>query len=146
MTGSPLKPLRAFEAAARTGSFAAAARFHETYPSIELTMETATRAQGSRHLAAGECDLHCGGIDSGHRLFDFLRRERFLEITAGIVAARDHPLLDAAGKSEDLMQSHLTNIDARATALCCSAWNLDPLKPGSVNGLERRSASNTHAG
>ena len=29
--------------------------------------------------------------------------------------------------------------------MCCSAWNLDPLVPKNVNGLERRSASNTHA-
>ena len=36
-------------------------------------------------------------------------------------------------------------LDPEIDAECCSAWNLDPLKPKKVNGLERRSASNTHA-
>ena len=30
-------------------------------------------------------------------------------------------------------------------ATCCSAWNRDPLEPNNANGLERRSALNTHA-
>ena len=34
---------------------------------------------------------------------------------------------------------------AQAFDGCCSAWNLDLLEAKSVNGLERRSASNTHA-
>ena len=75
----------------------AAARFHERYPAIELNIETATRAEGLRLLARGETDLHCGGIDAGERLPDHLRRERFLDMSAGIVAWHGHPLLAREG-------------------------------------------------
>ncbi len=71
----------------------AAACFHEEFPTIELRLETTTRAEGLRRLADGESELHCGGIDPDEPLPGFLRRERFIELTAGIVAWRGHPLL-----------------------------------------------------
>ncbi len=71
----------------------AAARFRETFPAIELRIGSASRTEGLRRLAAGDCDLHCGGIDSDEPLPAFLRRARFLDLTAGVVAWRDHPLL-----------------------------------------------------
>ena len=71
----------------------AAARFHEEFPAIELRLETTTRAEGLRRLADGQSDLHCGGIDPDEPLPAFLRRERFIELTAGIVAWHHHPLL-----------------------------------------------------
>ena len=69
------------------------ARFHESFPRIELKVETTTRAEGLRRLARGDTDLHCGGIDGGERIPDFLRREHCVDLTAGIVAHGDHPLL-----------------------------------------------------
>ena len=80
----------------------AAVRFQEAFPAIELTLETTTRAEGLRRLADGESDLHVGGIDPGQRLPDFLRRERFLDMTAGIVAGRGHPLLGRNVTADDL--------------------------------------------
>ena len=80
----------------------AAARFHETFPAIELELATATRAEGLRRLADGASDLHCGGIDEGRRLPDFLRRERFVDMTAGIVAWRGHPLFEGPVRAADL--------------------------------------------
>ena len=56
-------------------------------------------------LGRGETDLHCGGIDAGERLPDRLRRERFLDMTAGIVAWQGHPLLDRAVTAEDLARA-----------------------------------------
>ena len=41
----------------------------------------------------GETDLHCGSIDSGDRLPELLRRERFLDMTVGIVPCHGHPQL-----------------------------------------------------
>lgn len=45
-----------------------------------------------RGLASGASDLHCGGIDDERPLPSFLRREPLLQVTAGIVARRDHPI------------------------------------------------------
>ena len=92
----------------------AAVRFHTLFPAIELRLETATRAEGLRLLARGETDLHCGGIDAGERLPDFLRRERFLDMTAGIVARRDHPLLAREVTADDLVRSAWIDVDAPA--------------------------------
>ena len=92
----------------------AAVRFHALFPAIELRLETATRAEGLRLLARGETDLHCGGIDAGERLPDFLRRERFLDMTAGIVARRDHPLLAREATAGDLVRSAWIDVDAPA--------------------------------
>ena len=70
----------------------AAAAFHERFPGIELRLRIAAFADGLRLLADGESDLHCGGIDAGRPLPDFLRRERFLDMTEAIVADENHPL------------------------------------------------------
>ena len=80
----------------------AAAGFRETFPVIELRVRIATRAEGLRRLADGDCDLHCGGVDADEPLPGFLRRERFLDMTAGIVAGRDHPLFAGTAALEDL--------------------------------------------
>ncbi len=95
----------------------AIARFHEDFPGIELTLENATRTEGLRLLAQGESDLHCGGIDSGEILPASLRRERFVDLTAGIVAGRHHPLLTREVSSVDLVRAPWIDYDARATAL-----------------------------
>ena len=67
-----------------------------------------------RLLAAGESDLHCGGVDPGQRLPDFLRRERFLDMTAGIVAVSGHPLLNREVAEEDLAAYPWVDFDAAA--------------------------------
>ena len=92
----------------------AAVHFHALFPSIELRFETATRAEGLRLLARGETDLHCGGIDNGEQLPHFLRRERFLDMTAGIVARRDHPLLARQATADDLVRAAWIDVDAPA--------------------------------
>ena len=94
----------------------AAARFHERYPDIELRVHTTTRAEGLRRLDAGDSDLHCGGIDDDSPLPDFLRRERFLDMTAGIVARRDHPLLARNVTEDELPRYPWVDIDWPATA------------------------------
>lgn len=81
---------------------AAAARFRESFPSVELRIESATRAEGLRRLAGGESELHCGGIDAGEALPGFLRSERFVRLTAAIVAWRGHPLLEGRAGPGDL--------------------------------------------
>ena len=70
--------------------------FHAAFPEVELRLRTAAWREGVRLLADGRSDLHCGGIDTGEILPAFLRRDRFVDVTAGIVAARDHPLQIAA--------------------------------------------------
>ena len=80
----------------------ALARFHEDCPGIEIRLETASRTEGLRLLAAGENDLHCGGIDAGEFPHASLRRERFLDVAAGVVAWHGHPLLSRSIADEDL--------------------------------------------
>ncbi len=88
------------------------ARYHQAFPHIELRIDTVTRAEGLRRLAIGESDLHCGGIDDGRRLPDFLRSERFLDVTTGIVAHRDHPLLARRINYDDLARCAWIDYDA----------------------------------
>ena len=83
---------------------AALARFHEDCPGIDIRVDMAGRAEGLRQLADGESDLHCGGIDAGEPLHASLRRERFLDVTAGIVAWRGHPLFSRDIANEDLVR------------------------------------------
>ena len=90
----------------------AATRFQEVFPAIELRLATATRAEGLRLLADGRSNLHCGGIDDGRRLPDFLRRERFVDLTAGIVARRDHPLFARDVTGDDLARCPWIDVDA----------------------------------
>ena len=94
----------------------AIARFHERFPAVELYLETATRVEGLHLLAEGRSDLHCGGIDSGEALPTYLRRERFLDMTAGIVASRGHPLLGREITDDDLARSPWIDYDAAAMA------------------------------
>lgn len=88
------------------------ARFHESFPRIELKIETTSRAEGLRRLSRGDSDLHCGGIDDGERLPDVLRREHCLDLTAGIVAHQDHPLLSRSVTFDDLAQFPWIDFDA----------------------------------
>ena len=90
-------------------------RFQIDFPGIELRLETASRAVGLRRLEDGESDLHCGGIDEGERLPDFLRRERFLELTTGVVASHESPLLSRTVTEEDLIHSPWVDCDPPAT-------------------------------
>ena len=101
----------------------AAARFREAFPAIELRVRSATRAEGLRRLADGDCDLHCGGIDTDEPLPAFLRRERFLDMTAGIVAWRDHPLFAGSVAPEDLARYPWIDFDWPAPA------SLDETRP-----------------
>ena len=94
----------------------AAARFRETFPAVELRMRSATRAEGLRRLADGDCDLHCGGVDTDEPLPAFLRRERFLDMTAGIVACRDHPLFAGTVVPQDLARYPWIDFDWPAPA------------------------------
>lgn len=80
----------------------AAARFRKAFPAVELRVEAATRAEGLRRLLGGRSELHCGGIDLGEALPAILRRERFVELTAAIVAWRGHPLLEGRARPGDL--------------------------------------------
>ena len=91
---------------------AAAARFHAAFPGIELTVETTTRAEGLRRLADGRSDLHLGGVDAEEALPAWLRRERFLDVTAGIVAARAHPLAAREVTDDDLARCAWVDFDA----------------------------------
>ena len=101
----------------------AAARFREGFPAIELRIGSATRAEGLRRLADGSCDLHCGGIDTDEPLPAFLRRERFLDMTAGIVAWRDHPLFAGTVTPADLARYPWIDYDWPAAA------SLDETRP-----------------
>ncbi len=76
--------------------------FRRKLPGVELVLRTAPFAEGLRLLARGESDLHCGGFDAGDPLPAFLRRDSFLEVTAGIVAGEGHPLLDGNPAPDDL--------------------------------------------
>ena len=76
--------------------------FHAAFPEVELKLRTAAWREGVRQLADGRSDLHCGGVDTGEALPAHLRRERFPDVTAGIVAGRAHPLHDAAPEPSDL--------------------------------------------
>ena len=77
-------------------------RYREALPGVELALRAASFAEGLRLLENGESDLHCGGADPGRPLPAFLRRERFIELTAGIVAGDGHPLLTRRPALRDL--------------------------------------------
>ena len=90
--------------------------FHEVFPDVELKLRTASWREGVRRLADGKSDLHCGGIDTGEALPAFLRRERFVDVTAGIVAGRDHPLHAAGAEPGDLVRWPWIDVDGPAGA------------------------------
>ena len=92
----------------------AALRFQQEWPGVSLTFRSAPFSEGVRLLSAGECDLHCGGVDGGGPLPGFLRREALLELTGGVVARRGHPLQSRRPTPEELVRSPW--IDCYSTA------------------------------
>ncbi|MDE0150095.1 MAG: LysR family transcriptional regulator [Rhodospirillaceae bacterium] len=76
--------------------------FHAAFPEVELKLRTAVWREGVHQLIDGRSDLHCGGIDTGEALPAHLRRERFPDVTAGVVAANGHPLHAAGPQPRDL--------------------------------------------
>ena len=114
--------------AGRTGSFRitaapvwmqavlvpAVAAFHAAFPEIELKLRTAAWRDGVRMLADGSADLHVGGIDTGKALPGFLRRDRFLGVTAGVVAHPDHPLHAGRVRPGDLAGHPWIDLDGPA--------------------------------
>ena len=92
----------------------AIARYREALPGVELALRTAPFAEGLRLLENGESDLHCGGADPGRPLLAFLRRERFIELTAAIVAGDGHPLLTRRPSVRDLSGYPWIDYDAPA--------------------------------
>ena len=64
-----------------------------------------------RGVTDGNCDLHRGGIDADEPPTVFLRRERFLDLTAGIVAWHDHPPFDAKAAPQDLARYPWIDLD-----------------------------------
>ena len=94
----------------------AALRFEKAWPGVALTFRSVPFAQALRLLEAGDSDLHCGGVDGGGPLPEFLRREPLLTLTGGIVARRDHPLRSRRPTPEDLVRSPWIDCDASAPA------------------------------
>ena len=88
------------------------AKFHKTCPGVELKLRTTPLSEGIRLLANGDSDLHCGGINGTEPLPQFLRSERFLDMTWGIVAHRDHPLQAGAVSDEALADYPWIDFDA----------------------------------
>ena len=72
---------------------AAIARFHETFPGVELKLRMANVNEGLSRLEEGESELHCGGMATSELLPPFLKRETLKRDTWGIVAHANHPLL-----------------------------------------------------
>ena len=95
---------------------AAIARFHDSFPGIELKLRAADRPQGIRLLTEGATDLHCGGIDAGEPLPPFLRCDSFVEVEAGIVARLGHPLHARHARLEDLAGWPWVDYDGAAPA------------------------------
>ena len=95
---------------------AAIARFHDTFPGIELKLRAADRPEGIRLLTEAATDLHCGGIDAGEPLPPFLRRDSFVDVEAGIVARKDHPLHTRRAGLEDLAGWPWVDYDGAAPA------------------------------
>ena len=106
--------------------------FHAAFPEVELRLRTAAWREGVRLLDDGRCELHCGGIDTGEALPPHLRRERFLDVTGGIVAASGHPLHAAWPEPGDLDSWPWIDFDEPAGAAAgrpARAKILDALRP-----------------
>ena len=80
----------------------AIARFHHSFPTVELKLNTVTYPEGVWSLINGENDIHCGGIDTYESLPQFVIREHILNMTWGIVAHKEHPLHSAESTYDDL--------------------------------------------
>ena len=91
---------------------------------------------GAAHLeVVGDavCDLHCGGMDTDEPLPAFLRREYFLDITVGVVACEDHPLLAGTPTAADLADCRWIDYDAPLPAATVAL--ADPDRPSSLDRL-----------
>ena len=96
---------------------AAIARFRETLPGVELRLQTTPWAEGVRLLTNGESDLHCGGIDSDEPLPPFLKHDRFIDMTWGIVAHKDHPLHSGVARDDALADYPWIDYDTSMRAM-----------------------------
>lgn len=90
----------------------AVARFHETFPSVELKLQTTAYKEGIWLLTNGKTDMHCGGLDTNEPLPPYLAREHVLDTTLGIVAHRDHPLHARRPTYSDLADYPWIDFDA----------------------------------
>jgi len=90
----------------------AVAAFRARLSGVELALRTSPAAEGLRMLEAGESDIHCGGLREEVPLPPFLRTDRFLDMTGGIVAAEGHPMLDAAPTPPELAGAPWIDFDA----------------------------------
>lgn len=127
----------------------AVGRFREIYPGIELRLRCAGRAEGLRLLDAGDCDLHCGGVDDRRHLPDHVRRETLPPVTMGVVANLHHPLQGGVADPEAL--ADWPWVDCIADALPSGGPQPDPASPDDFLGrlharTGRRAASVLRAG
>ena len=111
------------------------ARFHETCPGVEVKLKTTPLPEGIRLLANGDSDLHCGGINSNEPLPQFLRSERFVDMTWGIVAHKSHPLHSGIADEEALADYPWIDFDAPLRA---DAANGRPALTGVLDQLYDR--------
>ena len=111
------------------------ARFHETCPGVEVKLKTTPLSEGIRLLANGDSDLHCGGINSNEPLPQFLRSERFIDMTWGIVAHKSHPLHSGIADEEVLADYPWIDFDAPLRA---DAANGRPALTGVLDQLYDR--------
>ena len=111
------------------------ARFHETCPGVEVKLKTTPLSEGIRLLANGDSDLHCGGINSNEPLPQFLRSERFVDMTWGIVAHKSHPLHSGIAGEEVLADYPWIDFDAPLRA---DAANGRPALTGVLDQLYDR--------
>ena len=107
--------------------------FSARLPGIELTLRTAPFGDALQLLANGDSDLHCGGMDTDEPLPAFLRREYFLDITVGVVACEDHPLLAGPPTAADLADCPWIDYDAPLPAATVAL--ADPDRPSSLDRL-----------
>ena len=109
-------------------------------------------AEGLRLLENGESDLHCGCADPGRPLPAFLRRERFIELTAGIVAGDRHPLLTRRPSVRDLAGWPWIDYDAPpftappAVPSGDAETSLDPVLDRLFRETSRRATTRLRAG